>query len=353
MLSVAFFKLNLLFTRYLNVLIVLSVIVMWFLFKNVFNFTSEYSHSAVKSFDEPIIFIGGSYRSGTTLMRVMLDAHPQIRCGEETRIIPRFLEFITRNMETDKKLEGAGITKEILTVAANAFISSIVNLHGKLAPNLCTKDPENLRYSKFLAQLFPSSKFILLIRDARAVVNSIMTRGLSAGGYSPDYKRNFFNWNRLMEDMYSQCQSIGPDRCLPVYYEQLVLHIEKEMKNILSFLNIPWHKDVLQHEQLIGSEIKLAKVEMSSDQVVKPVNLEGLDSWFGNIPDEVLDKIDTYAPMLKKLGYDTKSKRPNYGEADQRIKDNTLHIQQNRQMFIDIAKNHSDDRFHKFFDRSV
>ena len=33
----------------------------------------------------PIVFIGGSPRSGTTLMRVMLDAHPSVRCGEETR----------------------------------------------------------------------------------------------------------------------------------------------------------------------------------------------------------------------------------------------------------------------------
>jgi len=35
--------------------------------------------------DSPIIFIGGVPRSGTTLMRAMLDAHPDVRCGEETR----------------------------------------------------------------------------------------------------------------------------------------------------------------------------------------------------------------------------------------------------------------------------
>ena len=57
--------------------------------------------------------------------------------------------------------------------------------------------------------------------------------------------------------------------------------------------------------------------------------------------------------MLKQLGYDTKSKKPNYGEADQRIKDNTLHIQKNRKLFIDIAKNYSNENFHRFFDRSV
>ena len=34
-------------------------------------------------------YAGGHPRSGTTLMRAMLDAHTAVRCGEETRIVPR------------------------------------------------------------------------------------------------------------------------------------------------------------------------------------------------------------------------------------------------------------------------
>jgi hypothetical protein len=41
----------------------------------------------------PIIFIGGMPRSGTTLMRAILDSHPRVRCGEETRIIPNILDM--------------------------------------------------------------------------------------------------------------------------------------------------------------------------------------------------------------------------------------------------------------------
>ena len=45
------------------------------------------------SSSKPAIFIGGMPRSGTTLMRAILDSHPLIRCGEETRVIPRILSM--------------------------------------------------------------------------------------------------------------------------------------------------------------------------------------------------------------------------------------------------------------------
>lgn len=44
---------------------------------------------------DPIIFIGGMPRSGTTLMRAILDCHPHVRCGEETLVIPDILQMRT------------------------------------------------------------------------------------------------------------------------------------------------------------------------------------------------------------------------------------------------------------------
>lgn len=52
--------------------------------------------------------------------------------------------------------------------------------------------------------------------------------------------------------MYSQCQRAPEGSCLPVRYEQLVLHPEEEMRKLLSFLGLPWDPAVLHHEDLIG-----------------------------------------------------------------------------------------------------
>ena len=45
--------------------------------------------------------------------------------------------------------------------------------------------------------------------------------------------------------------------------------------------------------------------------------------------------------MLKTLGYDTKSKKPDYGKPDQKILDNTLLIRSNQEKWNELKKNHS------------
>lgn len=98
---------------------------------------------------------------------------------------------------------------------------------------------------------------------------------------------------------------------------------------------------MIHHEEFIGDKISLSKVERSSDQVVKPVNLEALTSWVGKIPQDVLDEMDQIAPMLRKLGYDPNANPPNYGDPDPKIKENTFHVQQNRQYWSELGQKFS------------
>lgn len=64
----------------------------------------------------PFIFIGGFPRSGTTLIRAMLDAHHDIRCGEETRVVPRILQLAAqwnRSAKETNRLREAGLTDQV------------------------------------------------------------------------------------------------------------------------------------------------------------------------------------------------------------------------------------------------
>jgi protein-tyrosine sulfotransferase len=75
--------------------------------------------------------------------------------------------------------------------------------------------------------------------------------------------------------------------------------------------------------------------------VIKPINLEALTKWFGHVPDNVKHDLDKFAPMLSKLGYDTKSDRPTYGVADQLVLENMNRLKENAEFWKAKAKNYT------------
>ena len=73
----------------------------------------------------------------------------------------------------------------------------------------------------------------------------------------------------------------------------------------------------------------LYRVEKSTDQVIKPVNLEALGRWVDAVPMDVRGDIHKIAPMLSRLGYDADAYPPSYGQADALVANNTLLLKQN------------------------
>ena len=96
--------------------------------------------------------------------------------------------------------------------------------------------------------------------------------------------------------MHSNCNAVGLQHCLPVYYENLVKNPKIEIEKVLNFLAIPWSDRVLNHEKYLRN--RLYKKEF-----YKPINTNSLSKWIGNLPEAVLSKLKTISPMLIKLGY--------------------------------------------------
>lgn len=224
--------------------------------------TLHYNESSLTKAVQETVFVGGVPRSGTTLARAMLDAHPDIRCGEETRVIPRIVSMRSRWSKSQKessRLQEAGLNEDVLDGATRAFVSEIILNHGKMAKYLCNKDPLVLNYMEDLARIFPLSKFILMIRDGRAVAYSIVSRNVTISGVdSKNYLSAALFWNKVVSRMSTECRN-HRDRCLVIHYEHLVTDPKLWMSTILKFLGIPWHDNVLHHHELINSEVLLSK----------------------------------------------------------------------------------------------
>ncbi|CAJ0953347.1 unnamed protein product, partial [Mesorhabditis belari] len=265
----------------------------------------------ILSTEEPLIFIGGIPRTGTTLLRVMLDAHQRIRCGEETVLIPYILT--DRERWSQGMTAGSNVTEQVIDAAVSAFIVEVIAKHGQPAARYCNKDPFSSWYNTYLAKIFPNAKFIVLIRDSRAVVHSILSRRLPVSGFVFDDEEECFRvWNENMKKMVGQCRQVG-NNCLLVHYESLVISPRKEMEKILKFLNEPWSEQVLEHEKHIG-EININPLEFSSNQVVKQVYQNALHQWKGYFSDSLLHKVAQLAPMMETLGYEPKNTNPDYSQ---------------------------------------
>ncbi|VDO04071.1 unnamed protein product [Rodentolepis nana] len=108
-------------------------------------------------------------------MRVLLDVHPDVRCGPETHILPLILNLYTFKIKSlHTRLELANITEDLVDSIFIKAISTLIHEIGPPAERMCAKDPFIDLCLKQLLDLYPNAKFILMVRDGRAVTQSIL-----------------------------------------------------------------------------------------------------------------------------------------------------------------------------------
>ena len=250
------------------------------------------------------IFIGGCPRSGTTLLRAMLHAHSRIYAGPETKVF-RDLANI-RDRWDRAPAHQAGVSSEMLDRAAAAFSNQLLSEWGQGFPRVAEKTPGNLLHMTSLARIHPRARFIHIIRDGRAVVNSLMkvnwsnpTTGKSLW-YCESVGKAAAYWAANIQQI--RAQSPGPKRYLELRYEDLVSNPEGAMRTVLGWLNEPWDPAVLAHH-LAPQE--LPEMETSSSDVAQPVHTQANSVWQQTLDAQDLAEIHDgpAGKMLVELGY--------------------------------------------------
>lgn len=254
----------------------------------------------------PIIVVGGFGRSGTTLLRTMLDVHPNIQCGPETKIIPHFLGFM-KNYQGDGKimddLREAGIEESLINDATVTFIYHILK-HRNLRPStrICLKDPDILYHMEILAKLFPNAKFVYIYRDGRVATFSLMKKLRERLNFKL-FIHYLRLWNKYNQLIVNYCHR--SDKCFGIKYEQLIDEPETILKGLIKFLGEKWTEKLLEHENHLNM-VKISKLEWSSNQIKNSIykNSSSLDF------EKYLDSYDPMtvariAPMLKIFNYNT------------------------------------------------
>jgi Sulfotransferase family len=267
----------------------------------------------------PPLLVLGVRRSGTTLLRVMLDRNPVLAVPDESYFIPTLARrhgnrpdpdaFVDdlRRLRTLREwgLEPSEVRERLhagmtLGEAVSAIYESYAAKHGK--ERWGDKTPMYMQHLGLLERLFPSARFVHLIRDGRdaAVSFLAMPEGVATRTWAhPDSPAGFAcQWREEVEAARTLGRRVG-ERYLELRYEALVGDAAGELRRVCDFAGLPWDPGMLDYA---------GKVDLSGkphQQSLARPPTPGLRDWRRELPDRDRAEFEAIAgDLLAELGYE-------------------------------------------------
>jgi hypothetical protein len=182
-------------------------------------------------------FVMCTLRSGSTLLRVLLDSHSQIHCPHEIH-----LRYLSVGLET-KWVEGS--MKEMgLDQARLEYLLWDRVLHRELSgsgkPRLVTKTPNDVFIADRIMECWPDAKLVFLLRHPAAIVRS--RRNVQNEG--ADQEKNVDLIRRYCEALEAARQR-HPG--VTIRYEELTADPEPTLRRVCEHLEVPFEPAMLSY----------------------------------------------------------------------------------------------------------
>ena len=270
---------------------------------------SKWRHVNYISPSHPVI-IGGCGRSGTTLLRVILDSHPGFCCGTESNL------FLPRSIRPAVLAEAFDLPEAKIgglldwSKSLAQFIEKFFALYAQKCrkPRWCEKTPDNIRQLPWIFDHFPTARFIHVIRDGRDVVCSLRTHPRYEIVNGQRVERNTLNPLDACIDRWLETVPLGLKwrddiRVHEILYEDLVEEPEPTLRRLFEFLEEPWDPRVLEfHLQQTGS--RDAARNPQHPEIVQPLSSASIGRWKRDLTRDEIEHFKKRAGnLLIQLGY--------------------------------------------------
>jgi len=182
-------------------------------------------------------FVMCTLRSGSTLLRVLLDSHSQIHCPHEIH-----LRYLSVGLET-KWVEGS--MKEMgLDQKRLEYLLWDRVLHRELSgsgkPRLVTKTPNDVFIADRIMECWPDAKLVFLLRHPAAIVRS--RKNVQNEG--ADQEKNVDLIRRYCEALEAARQRYPG---VTIRYEELTADPEPTMRRVCEHLEVPFEPSMLSY----------------------------------------------------------------------------------------------------------
>jgi hypothetical protein len=242
------------------------------------------------------VFLVGCPRSGTTLLQALLGAHNDIASFPESHVFlkgHRLRARLAPGLVARKHLDrfarevqaGPLYKRRRLSLRRRTYRLDLINLLDELTRERqkrlwIEKTPNHVLAIPEIRELAPSSKFIHLIRDGRAVVASLYeatrTQHASLWGGSYAIERCISEWNHAIAAS-SKAMDTGDDGIV-VDYETLTAEPASEVQRLCKFLAVTYEPQMLTAYSGVSSAIVNPEEEWKN-RLNDPIHDAGLDKY--------------------------------------------------------------------------
>jgi hypothetical protein len=248
----------------------------------------------------PPVFFVGFPRSGTTLMERALKAHPEIVTTDERSPLAPILAELSENGTYPEDLEHltGGQVKEL----QDRFWAGAETNLGPLEKRLLVdKMPLNIVNLGLANCLFPGARVLVALRDPRDTCLSCVMQRFQFS----DAMVNFFELERTattyvaVMELWLQYRDTLSLPWLEYRYEDLVEDFGGTLREVLHFIGLPWHEDVMAYGELAKEQVITTP---SYRQVTREIDKSAAGRW-RRYQGELSPILPVLQPLVRAFGY--------------------------------------------------
>lgn len=265
----------------------------------------------------PVVILGVS-RSGTTLLKEMLDSSSELAIPSESYFIPQLWDRHGPRPDPDAILDDLGRIARVrewgvtpddvrgrlpeepsFRDAILPVYRSYAERHGKR--RFGDKTPAYMQHLELVDSVFPGAQYVHIVRDGRDAALSFLAMR----------RRPRFNWARPRGLGDFACQwdlevrsaqefgaSTARGRYRELRYEDLVVEPERHLREVCEFLDLPFEPGMLDYHREVGPETLQDHPRLSEPPT------PGARDWREELEPEDVERFEAIAgPLLEELDY--------------------------------------------------
>jgi Sulfotransferase family len=266
-------------------------------------------------------FIVGNDRSGTTMLRLILDRGPDVAIPPESMFLTDFAAALDEGVRADGAAEfmeqvwshpkvrlwelpgppprvppGLG-ARETARWIAEAPFKAYAARHGKA--RWADKTPHYVHHVDDLLRIWPRARFVVLVRDGRDVALSLRRMP-----FGPNNAWAAAQWWARGIRAGERAQREHPDAVLTARYEDLAHEPEREVARVCEFLGLTYTPEMLALAQADRSKIVREQAAWFPT-IFDGISTDAVDRWRSEMSRRDQRLFAALAgPELARLGYD-------------------------------------------------